>query len=438
MDDPLFPDVDAREASDGLDDAPARYETANRDQIELQPCDLEALLPPGHAARLVWRFVEGLNLSAFYAAIRAREGRAGRPPIDPKILITLWLYATIDGVGSAREVDRLCYCHDAYRWIRGGVSVNHHTLSDFRVGHHEALDELLTQSIAVLLQRGIVTMARVAHDGTRVRGSAGAGSFRRGETLQECLQHARKQVARTAKQADAPAQTRVEAAQHRAAADRLARVEEALAQLPALQATKDRQPGKQRSEQARVSTTDPDARVMKMADGGFRPAYNVHLATDVDSRIIVGVRTINSGNDQSQLGPMLDAIAQRLGQLPHAHLLDGGFVTKAEITAAADRAVTVYAPPMKRAGQRRTPDQPVPGDSPAVTAWRARMATDEAKTIYKARGATAEWVNADARTHRTLDRVLVRGLRKVHAWALWVALAHNLMRTMELVPHLMT
>src|SRR5207245_531935 len=252
----------------------------------------------GREAWLVWCLVGVLNLAAFYAAIRAREGRAGRPPIDPKILIALWLYATIDGVGSAREVDRLCYSHDAYRWIRGGVSVNYHTLSDFRVGHHDALDEVLTQSIAVLLQRGIVTMARVAQDGTRVRGSAGAGSFRRGETLQECLRQARKQVARTAKEADAPPYTQTEAAQHRAAIDRLARVEEALAQLPAVQAIKDRQPGKRRTE-ARVSTTDPDARVMKMADGGYRPAYNVHVATDVDSRVIVGVRTINSGNDQS-------------------------------------------------------------------------------------------------------------------------------------------
>ena len=193
----MFPDLEPREAGDGRDDAPARYETANRTQIELQPCDLEALLPPGHAARLVWRFVEGLDLSAFYAAIRAREGRAGRPPIDPKILVALWLYATMDGVGSAREVDRLCYSHDAYRWLRGGVSVNYHTLSDFRVAHQAALDDLLTQSIAVLLHRGIVTLARVAQDGTRVRGSAGAGSFRRGDTLQDCLRRARKQVERT-------------------------------------------------------------------------------------------------------------------------------------------------------------------------------------------------------------------------------------------------
>jgi transposase len=437
MDNPLFPDVDAREASDGRDDAPVRYETANRNQIELQPCDLEALLPPGHAARLVWRFVEGLDLTALYAAIKAREGGPGRTPIDPKILVALWLYATIDGVGSARELDRLCYAHDAYRWLRGGVSVNYHTLSDFRIAHQTVLSELLTQSITALLNRGVVTMARVAQDGTRVRGSAGAGSFRRRPTLEEALHAARKQVERTARQAEGPGLSREAAAQARAARERMARVEEALTQLPQIEAIKQKQ-GKKKTSEARVSTTDPDARVMKMADGGYRPAYNVHFATDVDSRVIVGVRTINSGNDQSQLGPMLEAIEQRLGQLPKAHLLDGGFVTKAEITAAADRAVTVYAPPMKRAGQSRTPDQPVPGDSPAVVAWRARMATEEAKLIYKARAATAEWVNADARTHRTLDRMLVRGLTKVHTWALWVALAHNLIRTMDLVPHVMT
>jgi transposase len=437
MSDVLFPDIDARSTSDGLDEAAPRYETANRDQIELQPCDLEALLPPGHAARLVWRFVEGLDLSAFYATIRAREGRAGRAPIDPKILVALWLYATLDGVGSAREVDRLCSSHDAYRWLRGGVSVNYHTLSDFRVAHQAALDGLLTQSIATLRHRGIVTMARVAQDGTRVRGSAGAGSCRREGTLQACLREARKQVERTAKLAATPVNARTEAAQRRAAEDRLVRVEEALAQLPAVAAIKAKQRGKKTSA-ARVSTTDPDARVMKMADGGYRPAYNVHLATDVDSRVIVGVRTLNTGNDQSQLGPMLDAIAQRLGAVPQAQLLDGGFVTKAEITAATARDVTVYAPPMKRASQTRSPQQPTPGDSSAVAAWRARMATDDAKTIYQQRAATAEWVNADLRTHRSLGRILVRGLPKVHTWALWAALAHNMMRMMEIVPHLMT
>jgi transposase len=437
MSDPLFPDVDARPASDGCDDAPPRYETANRDQIELQPCDLEALLPPGHAARLVWRFVEGLDLSAFDATVRAREGRAGRPAIDPKILVALWLYATMDGVGSAREVDRLCYSHDAYRWLRGGVSVNYHTLSDVRVVHQAALDDLLTQSIAALLHRGIVTMARVAQDGTRVRGSAGAGSFRRGETLQECLRQARKQVERTAKQMDTPVQARADAAQRRAAVERLARVEEALAQLPAIQATKQRQKGKRPSE-ARVSTTDPDARVMKMADGGYRPAYNVQFATDVASRAIVGVTVTNLGSDRAELLPMLTQVETRTGRDPGAALVDGGFFTREAMTEATARGVTVYAPiPKRRNGQDPT-TPPRQGESPALATWRTRMTTDEGKQIYKDRAATAEWVNADGRAHRTLDRIPVRGLLKVQTWALWIALAHNMVRTMEIVPHVMT
>jgi transposase len=435
MDDPLFPDVDAREAGDGCDDAPVRYETANRDQIELQPCDLETLLPPGHAARLVWRFVEGLDLSAFYATIRAREGRAGRPPIDPKILVALWLYATMDGVGSAREVDRLCYSHDAYRWLRGGVSVNHHSLSDFRVAHQAALDDLLTQSITALLHRGVVTMARVAHDGTRVRGSAGAGSFRRGETLQECARQARKQVERVQKQADTPVNARTEAAQQRAAADRMARVEDALAQLPAIEATKQRQTGKRPTE-ARVSTTDPDARVMKMADGGYRPAYNVQLATDVDSRAIVGVTVTNLGSDRSSLPPMLGQVQARTGRVPPATLVDGGCFTRETITEAAALGTKVYAPLSTRRGGPTA--KPTHTDSPALREWRERMGTPEAQQIYKARAATAEWVNGDARTHRTLNRIPVRGLQKVHTWALWIALAHNMVRTLEIVPHLMT
>lgn len=435
MSDPLFPDVDLREAGDGCDDAPVRYETANRDQIELQPCDLEALLPPGHAARLVWRFVEGLDLSAFYATIRAREGRAGRPAIDPKIVVALWLYATMDGVGSARELDRLCYSHDAYRWLRGGVSVNYHTLSDFRVAHQAALDDLLTQSIAALLHRGVVTMARVAHDGTRVRGSAGAGSFRREATLQECLKAARKQVERTAKQTDTPVNARLEAAQRRAAADRLARVEEALAQLPAVQATKNRQRDKRPTE-ARVSTTDPDARVMKMADGGYRPAYNVQLATDVDGRAIVGVTVTNVGSDRSSLLPMLAQVRARTGRLPDAGLVDGGCFTRETITDAAAQGVTIYAPLSTRPGGPTA--KPRRYDSPAVREWRQRMTTPEAQQIYRARGATAEWINADARTHRTLTAIPVRGLRKVHTWALWIALAHNMIRMLEIVPHVMT
>jgi transposase len=434
MSDELFPDRAPR-ASAPPEDAPVRLETAQRDQIELYPCDLETLLPPEHAARFVWRFVEGLDLSAFYAVIRAREGRAGRAPIDPKILVALWLYATMDGVGSAREVDRLCARHDAYRWLRGGVSVNYHTLSDFRVRHQAALDDLLTQSIAVLLQRGIVTMARVAYDGTRVRGSAGTGSFRRGATLQDCLKAARRQVTRTAQQTDAVVNARVDAAQRRAADERLARVEEALAQLPLVEATKARQRAARRTA-ARVSTTDPDARVMKMAHGAYLPAYNVQIATDVASRAIVGIAVTNVGSDRASLPPMLTQVRARTGRVPSEALMDGGCVTRDAITETAAQGVTVYAPLATRhGGPTATPRRT---DSPAVRDWRARMVTPEAQQIYHQRAATAEWVHADARTHRTLDRIPVRGLRKVHTWALWIALAHNMLRVMGIVPHLMT
>ena len=435
---PTLPDMPQATPCGPRTDTVPRYESANRTQIELTPTDLEALLPPGHAARLVWRFVEGLDLKAFYDTIKAREGRVGRSPIDPKILIALWLYATIDGVGSARELDRLCYSHDAYRWLRGGVSVNYHTLSDFRVGHQAALDDLLTQSIAALRHRGIVTLARVAHDGTKVRASAGTGSFRREGTLRDCLHEAQRLVERTKRQEDG-GRTRPEAAQARAAADRLARVTEALAELPAVAAAKARTASKRKNrapKEARVSTTDPTARVMKMPDGGYRPAYNVQFATDHDSDVIVGVAVTNTASDQQELVPMLTQLEARVGQ-PATLLVDGGYVAHEAIDDATARGVRVLAPVPRRPGS----EDPVPvqrTDSPAVAAWRTRMQTDEAKQEYRVRGAIAERINADARTHRTLGRFLVRGLPKVQACALWVALAHNLTRATDLVFHLMT
>jgi transposase len=435
---PRLPHIPPAPSSSDLpaDTAP-RYVTANRQQIELTPTDLEALLPPGHAARLVWRFVEGLDLSTFYAAIKARDGHAGRAPTDPQILVALWLYATIDGVGSAREVARLCDAHDAYRWLRGGVAVNHHMLSDFRVGHAAALDDLLTQSIASLRYRGIVTLARVAQDGTRIRACAGVGSFRREGSLRKRLREAQHLVERTKRQSDGGL-SRQEAAQARAAADRLARVDEALAELPAVAAAKARSASKRkghRPTEARVSTTDPEARMMKMADGGFRPAYNVQIATDHDSDVIVGLAVTNVGSDQHELLPMVDQIEARVGR-PETLLVDGGFVEYAAIDEVTARGIHLIAPVPRRRGTTE-PVPPQPTDSPAVRAWRERMQTDAAKQQYRHRGAIAERINADARTHRTLGRVLVRGLTNVRACALWVALAHNLIRAMEVIPHQM-
>jgi len=304
---------------------------------------------------------------------------------------------------------------------------------DFRVDQRAALDDLLTQSIAASIKRHVITLARVAQDGTRVRANAGIRSFRRRPTLEEALRLARQQVARTARQEDGAALSRQAAAQARVAAERLTRVEEALAEMPAVEAAKVRNHSK---ATPRVSTTDPEARKMKLTDGGYRPAYNVHFATDVDSRAIVGVTVTNVGSDQPEFLPMLDQILERTGQAPASELVDGGFVTHAAITEAEAAGVTVYAPVPKPKGAR-DPAAACRGDSAAVAAWRARMATAEAKACYRARAATAEWINADTRTHRTLVPLLVRGLDKVHTWVLWIALAHNMMRTMGIIPHQM-
>jgi transposase len=280
---------------------------AERRQVELRAVDLESLLPEGHRARSVWAVVEALDLSEFYGAIAARGSTPGRPASDPKILLTLWIYATSEGVGSARHLSRLCERDDAYRWICGGVTPNHHTLSDFRVEHGEKLDRLLTQLVASLMNARVLSLRRVAQDGTRVRASAGAGSFRRGSTLERCLEQAQAQVRalREELQADPHASTeRERAARERAAQERESAVARALAELPKVQKVHERNQrragrAKRRkgsgASEPRVSTTDPEARVMKMGDGGFRPAYNVQFVTDAETRIVVAVDVTNEG-----------------------------------------------------------------------------------------------------------------------------------------------
>jgi len=426
-----------RSSDEGTSGDP-RVQRPNRTQLELRPVDLEGLLPADHRARLVWAFVEGLDLQPLYAAIKAVEGHAGRPAIDPSILVALWLYATLEGVGSARALARLCDEHDAYRWICGGVSVNYHTLADFRVGHDPILDGLLTQSVAALMATGRVQLQRIAQDGLKVRASAGSGSFRRRGRLEHLLNEAAAHVQALRQElTDDPGATsrRQAAARERAARERQARVKAALAQLPALEAQAARRAAREggRHKDPRVSTTDAEARVMKQADGGYRPGYNTQFASDVPSQAIVGVALTNAGVDVGQVGPMIDQVHQRYGVRPADVLVDGGYIGHEDFEYVGGPALgcTVYAPvPAVRGEGRRRRE---PRESPVLTAWRARMATPEAQAIYKARAATAECVNAQAR-QRGFRQVLVRGLNKVRAVALWYALAHNFRRALALAP----
>ena len=415
----------------------ARVLRPNREQLQWAAVDLESLLSQEHAARAIWGFLEKLDLSGFYGSIKAVVDRPGRPTTDPEVLLALWLLATVEGVGSARRLARLCEEHDAYRWLRGGVPINYHMLSDFRVAHQGALDDLLSQIVASLMAAGAVRLERVAQDGMRVRASAGASSFRRKKGLESCLKAARAQVKRLAQEREHPdpgVTRRQEAARERAAREREERVEEALGHLPQAKAAKERQQKTRATAERskvsapRVSPTDPQARVMKMPDGGFRPAYNVELATDSAKGVIVGVAVTSEGTDAGQAAPMEEQVVRRTGHHPKTYLMDGGFATRGDITTLEQRAVTVYAPvrlPRNRPEQERY--QSRYRDSPEVVRWRQRMATDEAKAVYRQRGSTAEWANAQVRLHG-VSQFTVRGLAKATTVALLVAIAHNFLR----------
>ena len=429
-----------------------RLRRPERRQVELRAVSLEDLVAADHRVRLVWRFVEGLDLSRLLAGIKAVEGHPGHPPADPRLLVALWLYATVEGIGSARALDRLCREHVGFQWLCGGVGMNHKTLSDFRVGHGAVLERLLVDSFAALMTAGVASLERVAQDGVRVRAAAGAASFRRHTTLQDCRRRAAEEVERLRRELDADpaaASRRQAAALLAGAEDRERRVAEALAITESLHAAGEARARKRAAKgdgpdgdgprgtapapEPRASTTDPEARVMKMADGGFRPAYNVQFAGDTRSGAVAGVAVDNSGSDMGKMAPMNDALAAAYGTRPAEHLADGGFAKLDDIDTLAEAGVTTYVPVPAPRDRTRDRHMPRPDDPPTVAAWRKRMGTDEAKAIYKERAATAECVNAQAR-NRGLIRFLVRGLDKVKAVALWHALAHNMVCGWRLLP----
>jgi transposase len=406
---------------------PLRLRRPTRDRVTPVPAHLDALLPDDHLARLLWAAVARLDLSAFATGLTVVEGGPGRAAADPRLLVALWLFATTQGVTSARALARLCVEHLAYLWLCGGVTVNYHSLSDFRVRHEAALDGLMTQVLGRLHHGGLVAFDHVAQDGVRVRASAGAASFHRRPTLERSLAEAEAllaalQAAPPGGDDDPPGGARGRAARERAARERVARVEAALAALPAAEAAK---PAKKR-DQARVSETDAEARVMKMADGGYRPAYNIQLAADTAHQVIVGVDVSTSGSDMAQAPAMVAQVQQRLARLPADWLMDGGFAGRAAIEQASAQGVRVLAPVQTPRDPARDPHQPVPADTAALAAWRTRMGTAEAQATYRLRAATIECVNAQARSQYGLLLLRVRGRAKVRCVALWLALAHNL------------
>jgi transposase len=409
-----------------------RMREPERRQVELRAMDLDSLLSADHPARVIWRYVEQLDLSALEDAIKAREHRPGQAPASPRLLLALWLYATSEGVGSARALERLCESHDAYRWLCGGVSMNYHGLSDFRSGHGELLDQLLTHNIATLAAAGVIALAEVAQDGVRVRANAGASSFRREQSLHKHLRKARRLVARLKREVDEDpdaSNRRIQAARERAASEREQRVTAALGKLAELQAERQRRAKThkkqtEKQKEPRVSTTDPQARVMKMADGGFRPAYNCQLGTVGEGQIVVDVAVDTSGSDRGLLRPMLERLRQRYQRLPRRHLVDGGFTKNEDTEWAAAEGVAVYGV-ATQSKHKSDPYAPRPDDGPAVRAWRRRMKSPHGKGVYKRRS-MHECINARFRQWG-LRQFTVRGIHKVKTVLLWFALANNIL-----------
>jgi transposase len=402
-----------------------------RDQIELRATDIESLIGDDHRARLIWDYVEDLDLSELENRIKARDERPGHPATSPRLLLALWLYATSDAVGSARALERLCESEDAYRWLCGGVSVNYHTLADFRVGCADLLDRLLGEHLAALAKAGLVDLDTLAQDGVRIRAAAGAASFRREETLDEKLALAQAVVDELKREADTRSDAsnqRIKAAKERAARERSERVKAAQAALAEIKRQRQERAEKRgngkKPKEPRASTTDPQARVMKMADGGFRPGYNVQVASVAGEQIVVTLEVRNNGSDRGLMRPMLERL-RALGRSPGHHLADGGFGCAEDIEWAHHEGIDVYCPPT-RSKHGTDPCLPRRGDGPGVLAWRARMGSDAGQAQYKPRSICecihARWRNWDLR------QLTVRGIEKVRAIVLWYALTNNILQ----------
>ena len=384
----------------------------------------EDAVAASHPARVLWDVIGTLELGAFLDGVKAVEGTVGKKTLSPRMKLTLWLYAISTGVGSAREIARLIHSDDAYRWIVGNLAVGHHALSAFRVKHGAALDGLMTDILASLLHKGVLSLELVAQDGIRIRAAATAPSFRGQASLLECREQAALHLKAVLAQADDPqVSRRQQAAREAAARDFQRRVEEAISTVAELQ--QKRRPS---AKPARASTTDAEARVMKMADGGFRPSYNVQMMTAGSPlggpRTIVGVQVTNQGSDMGSITPLLTQTEQRTGQRPKTLLADANHAAHACIRNATETGVEVLiaVPARTREGGARA------DDDPAIVAWRARMETEEAKKLYRARASLCELMNAHLRVHHGVDKFLVRGLAKVTCVVLFAAISSNLLQ----------
>jgi transposase len=405
-----------------------RMRRPDRCQHVFEESCLDAQLEPEHRARQVWRFVESVDVGDLEDRIKSRPGRPGAPAIAPRLLLGLWLYACLDGVGSARELARRCREHIAYRWLCGRVGVNYHSLSDFRANAGPFLDGLLTDMIVSLVKAGVVDGKTIHQDGTKIRASAGSRSFHRESTLQRLHEEAAAHVAAVKAQAeDQELNARVRAARERAAREAQERVGEALKVMEKIKeanASRSRKKGGRTPPEPRASTTDPEARVMKTSGDGKRAAYNAQFATDGKSRAIVGVQVVQNGADNGLSEAMRPEVERRTGVGVKTQVTDAGYLNKDTVERETAAGVVRIMPLPTKDGKPCTAPQPT--DGPGVRAWRERMQTEEALALLRQRSGIAETPNAELKTYRAMDRLLVRGITKATSVILLGAIVYNL------------
>ena len=356
--------------------AKPRYEAINREQLCWRVVDVERLIVEEHPARAIWEFVGQLDMSGYREEVRAVEGKAGRPGWEPRLLISLWVYAYSEGVGSARAIEQQCEWEPGYQWLTGASVVNAHTLSDFRVKHEKALKELFVQVLGLLSADGLITLERVMQDGTKIRAKAATDSFRRKERVEQALKQAQEQVEAVEAMSEEETSRRVAQARKRAARERQERLKRALEEFEKLA---EEGSGKD-PEKRRVSTSDPQARVMKQADGGFAPSYNVQVNTDAKNAVVVAVGVVQAGNDFEQLQPGIDRVEQNLGQIPQQVVSDGGFVSRDNIVAMKERGVELIGPCGDETGKGKSSYE---GRGVSAQYHSSQFVYDEASDSYR-------------------------------------------------------
>jgi transposase len=478
----------------------------DRRQSLLLNVDVETLIGPDHKARAIWELVGRMDLSGFTAGLKTREGQAGREAWDPHLLVSLWVYAYSEGIGSAREIEREMEWEPGFQWLGGLEPVNHHTLSDFRVAHQAALDELFAQLLGLLEREGCLSLERVMHDGTKIRAQAGADTFRREGTVKEHLERARALVGQMGDPredgGEEQRRSRKQAAQERAVRERRERVERAYEELRTLQEKERTEKDKQA---VRVSVTEPEARLMKHGDNAIAPSYNAQITTDAREKVIVGVHLSQSSSDAQSLLPALAEVQENLGREPKQVVVDGGFTNRGTIVACAGRTDLIGSLPapaersaaaMKSAGidpefaperfereaegdglrcpagcrlgyvrqsckrgdrywqyqargtdctgcafqPRCCPHHPKQGrtvsirveERAEVAEFRKKMATEEAKAIYRERAPVAEFPNAWLKDKLGLRKFRVRGLVKAGMELLWACLTYDVLAWIRL------